>query len=502
MMVEWLLRREGNACWYFSDSWWQQINSLKSHLFRVLFGSVPRPRVHCADPIRSYRSVAPNQGWAHGQCRGFWECGILGQCRRGEGKLLPANGQFPVRSLLWDFALPGIHLPTGLEWVQLCPQPGHLAEGGQGSDWSWMRPQCFQCWETHLGLMRCPTWLWLHYRPSGAEHGLVILRGSPGCLVQGGLYHPAVDRGQELQQSFNWRRRQGEGLHLWLQLGVGLISSIFLQFLLLPQLETRLPEEWLADSELWNHSNFVSTDFERSRWHSGNGFIHRLPLLSGQQGDGCLSIGASDRSFRPEDQFAAQQAAGAGGRHFGAVQFGPRTELHWRRPDHLHPVPGPVWPDAGSHHRQAGCHVNQQCSDETLGHPVAWYYVLGRLGLNGWLIQIGHDQREAKWEWCYGHCFALRRLHLDVVGPPTCHRAHCTDATDRSLLRRDDRRDGWMCFVLHELLDFIGPLIDCHWCCLVDGQAHPWHWAVAGCSCSRLWCRGATQQVPQERPRA
>ena len=162
------------------------------------------------------------------------------------------------------------------------------------------------------------------------------------------------------------------------------------------QLETRLPEEWLADSELWNHSNFASTDLERSRWHSGNGFIHRLPLLSGQQGDGCLSIGASDRSFRPEDQFAAQQAAGAGGRHFGAVQFGPRTELHWRRPDHLHPVPGPVWPDAGSHHRQAGCHVNQQCSDETLGHPVAWYHVLGRLGLNGWLIQIGHDQREAK----------------------------------------------------------------------------------------------------------
>ena len=79
-----------------------------------------------------------------------------------------------------------------------------------------------------------------------------------------------------------------------------------------------------------------------------------------------------------------------------AVQFGPRTELHWRRPDHLHPVPGPVWPDAGSHHRQAGCHVKQQCSDETLGHPVAWYHVLGRLGLNGWLIQIGHDQREAK----------------------------------------------------------------------------------------------------------
>ena len=158
----------------------------------------------------------------------------------------------------------------------------------------------------------------------------------------------------------------------------------------------QLPEEWLADSELWNHSNFASTDLERSRWHSGNGFIHRLPLLSGQQGDGCLSIGASDRSFRPEDQFAAQQAAGAGGRHFGAVQFGPRTELHWRRPDHLHPVPGPVWPDAGSHHRQAGCHVKQQCSDETLGHPVAWYHVLGRLGLNGWLIQIGHDQREAK----------------------------------------------------------------------------------------------------------
>ena len=48
----------------------------------------------------------------------------------------------------------------------------------------------------------------------------------------------------------------------------------------------------------------------------------------------------------------------------------------------------------------------------------------------------------------------------------------------------------------------LAPLIDCHWCCLVDGQAHPWHWAVAGCSCSRLWCRGATQQVPQERPRA
>ena len=33
-----------------------------SALAQVLFGSVPRHRVHRADPVSSYRSVAPEQG--------------------------------------------------------------------------------------------------------------------------------------------------------------------------------------------------------------------------------------------------------------------------------------------------------------------------------------------------------------------------------------------------------------------------------------------------------
>ena len=82
---------------------------------------------------------------------------------------------------------------------------------------------------------------------------------------------------------------------------------------------------------------------------------------------------------------------------FGFVE---ETVAFWdiskRRANHLHPVPGPVGPDTGGRHRQAGCHVNQQCSDETLGHPAAWYHVLSRLGINGWFIKIRHDQREAK----------------------------------------------------------------------------------------------------------